>query len=184
MAELPSDYEKNNLDLSVEYKSEEASKSRRNIHVATFVVICLWILCLPPSELKLFGVELSDVNSSKLSLIAFLLFSYWLFMYSFYSYRDKEFNSERRFLLKREERKVEEKYNTTKAKLDEKMGENQENHLKSVHGKVKVHYDVYINQKDRMKVYNGFNRMLNLIELFSPVVLGLISILLICFTWK
>jgi hypothetical protein len=184
MAELPSDYERNNLDLSVEYKSEEAIKSRRNIHVATFVVICLWMLCLPPSELKLFGVELSDVNSSKLSSIAFLLFSYWLFMYSFYSYRDKGFNSERRFLLKREEEKVEEQYNKTKAKLAEKMGEHQENLSKSMHGQVKVHYDVYINQKNRMKVYNGFNKMLNLIELFSPVILGLTSIFLIYFTWK
>lgn len=96
MAVPRKEYEKGNLELLYDYHSEETKKHRRNLVVTSFIVISICYLELSLGDLTIFGLELSQGDSFKISLITFILINYWGLMFYLYYRQDWEIHSERK----------------------------------------------------------------------------------------
>lgn len=93
------DYERSYLELLSDYHSEETKKTRRNLTVASFVVIAIHVASVPISKLKFPYVDSGDMNPTAIVILAGFLIFYWSSMLVLYVARDQKVQAERQHQL-------------------------------------------------------------------------------------
>ena len=91
--------EKEYLDLLKKYKSDEATKARRNLCVVAFVVIAAWLLNVKISNVKVLRIDLSMSSEMWVLIIALVLLAYWAVMFYVHYRSDEEIQKEQTVLL-------------------------------------------------------------------------------------
>ena len=96
MAKLPEDFEKSYLELIDEYRSEQATKLKRNIDFLSFAIISGYITGIDINNVKIFGADIKAANKELLILIVICLLLFWMVMLAAHLYKDEKYNQERK----------------------------------------------------------------------------------------
>jgi len=99
MASYSKENEKEYLDLLYDYQSDETKKTRRNLTVASFVVVALHLIGKKLSDTRFFWTDLEGSDQRWLLGIAAAVLVYWVAMGILYALRDKQLHNERKRLL-------------------------------------------------------------------------------------
>lgn len=99
MKELPEDFEEKYLELIEPYQSEETMKTRRNLMVASFIIVALSYVGIPLEKIRLFATDLQGADLRAIYIVAFAIIGYWSVVFIFLWFRDREMQKERSTLL-------------------------------------------------------------------------------------
>jgi len=127
MIKLPASYEKDILEILLLHKSDESRRSRRNLVVASSIVIVIHLLALSYKSISIFGLKLNEGSELDIISLAIIFILYWLFMFIMHSRNDEEYNTRRRAFFNVERmytREIEEQIN--KIQKGEARGTNEE----------------------------------------------------------
>lgn len=83
------------IDLLTEYRSEESRRARRNVNVISFVVLAAWLLDIPLTDVRAFGINLTNRSLCPVLYIALALLGYWTYVLWMTRARDREIEKER-----------------------------------------------------------------------------------------
>lgn len=180
MPQLPESYEKEYLELLKPFASEEQKKSRRNVLVSSFTVICIYLLGKSLTELNVFGLHLGGSNDHAVLVLAVLLITYWLTTYLAYSKRDDEIQKEQQHLLLTHVKKLEERIVALNKSIeDNKSNEGLRNHYQQELNNEKNNLSVYEKQTTRTATAHSFSFALKKVEYWLPVITSIVAIFFI-----
>lgn len=170
--------EKQFLDLLQVYKSDETKKARRNLSTISFIIISVWFLKIKLTDVKVFGVGLENTSELTVLFLATFLSLYWVVIFIVSWLQDKEIQKERTILLNTQIDALVKRFNKFEEKRKEVEANNQ-TYSSSTYASVKQVYEKYINQKNRTKTANMLLNITNYIELYVPIFLAALSIVVI-----
>ena len=181
MPQLPEAYEKEYLELLKPFISEEQKKSRRNVLVSSFTVMCIYLLGKSLSELNVFGLHLGGSNDYAVLFLAALLITYWLAMYLAYSKRDDEIQKEQQHLLLTHVERIKERIVTLNKNIEEnKNSDVMRNHYQRELNNEKDNFNIYERQISRTAKADSFNFALKKVEYWLPIITGFAALFFIC----
>ncbi|GAA0303614.1 hypothetical protein GCM10009128_23760 [Psychrosphaera haliotis] len=172
MAKLPDGFEKEYLSLLQPITSEETIKNRRNLFVASFVILSVYSLGKSLTDVKVLGLNLQGSNANALFILAIAILIFWTFMFVIHAVKDFEINQERKYLLDAHVDSVKSRIENMREKVDI-------THSSYEFSSAKGQLAIYQNQQDRIKKALKLSKLTFIIEYGLPILLALISLCLI-----
>lgn len=185
--EVPQPFEKEYLELLYDYSSDEAKKTRRNLSVASFVIISCYLVNIPLGELRIFTSDLHNADIQAVRIIAIALLLFWSILYVVYIRRDAGIQKERKYFVDKEVQKLEEQIRTYENDISEAVKRDG-----SVSGKTRkeletlqYYYSIYTKQKSRTQLTSTLIQILKITEYGLPLLLASVSVSFLVFDfWK
>lgn len=177
MAELPPTHEKDYLELLYDYHSDETKKTRRNLTVASFLIVALHLIGLSLKDARLLWANLEKADTTVLTILALVLLIYWLALFVLYSAQDYQIHKERRVLLYKHIDALKAKQEKFQRKADSATQAGQEisgglaNNLNTV----KTDYGIYTAQLTRTRWASRLRVATKTVEYGLPCVLAAVA---------
>jgi len=169
------------LDLLIEYKSDESKKARRNVSLIAFIIITIWYLKLPLTELKFFGADLTKASIESIIIIALIVLVYWLALFLMAWTQDKEIQKERSIILQEQIDYIYKRQeNIEEAKAEETRYWAV---LYPDHPKVSAYIDAYQLQRKRTKTASITIKLIRWLEFSVPLALFAAAIYALIQMW-
>lgn len=159
------------LDLLQPWTSEETKRSRRALILISFIVISIWLLEIKITNVRLFGVDLSQSTEVPVLCIALSLLSFWAVMFQIHRVKDQETQYERARLLDSVISKFVgeyERYATVREKQKHA-------YVPPDFHKTKAAVEAYNSQQERTVKLGRIHTLLSSIDVFLPYGLAALS---------
>ncbi|EIA1497222.1 hypothetical protein [Vibrio parahaemolyticus] len=173
MAQLPSNFEKDYLDLMQPIESDSTVKNRRNSLVASFAICSVYSLEKSVTDFRIFGLDLAGSNPETLLIIIVFVLLFWLLMFLTHSIKDYELNNEREALLLKHVDYIERRISQVKPKVESNS------HYQSELGQAQSQMNIFLDQKIRLKKATFLKKVTFIAEYSLPCILTIFAIVLL-----
>ncbi|HIF6199708.1 TPA: hypothetical protein ACX3IX_004696 [Vibrio parahaemolyticus] len=173
MAQLPSTFEKDYLDLMQPIESDSTVKNRRNSLVASFAICSVYLLDKSVTDFRILGLDLAGSNPEVLLLIIMLVLLFWLVMFISHAIKDYELNNEREVLLLKHVDYIERRISQVKPKAEANS------HFQSELGLAQSQMNIFLEQKVRLKKATLLKKVTFVAEYSLPCMLTIVAIALL-----
>lgn len=159
------------LELLTPHISEDQKKYKRNCLISSFVISSIYFLNKSLTDIKLFGIEISENKSLTIISIAAILIIYWLVMFIIYYFKDRGIQKEKRYTVNRHANDMDNSLKTLKQlkKKAKKEG-------KSFEGSIGHDVSVYKEYLERTKSTRVLNAAIFTIEVLIPIAFTIFAL--------